>query len=135
VPRIEDDESFDLVRKDVQSSFGAVFGARDDIDEDEVFTVVEPFRGEEAVRTANVASVPWTFRCRHTGDFNGIFPTGRNLDIQGVTLVDFRGGEPLLSRYIDWAGVIAQLGLTVSARVPVTEEEYQFGRERLGLDH
>ncbi len=52
-----------------------------------------------------------------------------------MTIVDNRKGETMLRRYVDWIGVIAQLGLDNSWRVPVTEAEYRAGRDRADPSH
>jgi len=121
MPAIHEHETFEVVRKDFESVAREAFEPSDD----EAFAVVEDLRGEEMLTNGNVTVVPWVYRCRHVGDFNGLFPTQRELQIDGVTIVDDRGGETLLRRYIDWGGVIAQLGLDVSWRLPVTEDEYR----------
>jgi hypothetical protein len=124
VPVIDADETFDIVRKDLVAGLSEAFSPEPD---KEPFVVAEPFRGEQTIDNERVYAVPWSFRCVHTGNFQGLFRTGRRLEIEGVTLVDRREGV-MLHRYVDWAGVIAQLGLTVSWRVPVTEAEYADGR-------
>lgn len=127
--RMDSDESFAIVQKDIIAGLGEVFAADNDGDDSDAVRVADRFRDEEVITNEAVAAVPWVYRCRHTGDFNGLFRTGRSLEIKGVTFVDRRGGQLLLHRYVDWEGVIAQLGLSVSWRVPVTEDEYKAGRE------
>ena len=129
MPVIESDESFSIVNDDITAGLGDIF---EPLDARSVM-VAEAFRDTERISNSEVTAVPWSYQCRHTGDFYGVFPTGRNLEIQGVTFVDNRSGRTLLHRYVDWAGVFAQLGMSVSGRVSVTEEEYAFGRERLGM--
>jgi hypothetical protein len=130
---IRQDTSFELVRDDVLAALAEIFEPRGD--ETEMFGVREELEVEgeeqEVISNGTLVAVPWVYRCRHTGDFQGLFPTGRDLRIDGVTLVDRSHGEALFYRYIDWAGVISQLGLMVSARVPVTEEEYAAGLAHL----
>ncbi|MBV8950425.1 MAG: hypothetical protein JOZ99_06090 [Actinobacteria bacterium] len=126
---IEEHDSFRLVGADVIEGLGAAF---EPVEED-TFTVTEAFSATDAITTDAVAAVPWEYRCVHAGAFQGLFPTGRELRIPGVTLVDYRGEEPMFARYVDWAAVIEQLGLTVSWRVPVDEEQYRQGLEALGL--
>jgi hypothetical protein len=56
--------------------------------------------------------------------FNSLPPSGNEVTVHGFTLfgieLDHRG-EPLAAvrRYVDWAGVFAQLGLTLNWRTPV----------------
>jgi hypothetical protein len=65
--------------------------------------------------------VEWSFEGVHDGDgaFNGLSPTGRPVVVRGVTLVGVEAGKVKLRRYVDWAGLFAQLGLTLNWRVPV----------------
>ena len=126
---LDSDDSFALVRDDVRVGIGDIFTT--DGDFNEAFTVAKSFTEQEVITNGSTFAVPWTYDCRHTGDFQGLFPTNRKLTIEGVTLLDTSGNEPLLHRYVDWVGVIAQLGIDVSWRVPVTEAEYLAGRELL----
>ncbi len=116
---IEHHDSFNTVQDDLRIGLGDIFAA----ETDDAFRVVDDLRDEEAITNGAIFAVPWIYEGRHVGDFQGLYPTGRMLRIEGVTLVDQRTG--LLRRYIDWAGVISQLGLDVSWRIPVTEEEYR----------
>lgn len=119
--------SFGDVLRDVIDGLKG-FSPRDD-NEAESFRVSQHFIEEEdVIGNERIVAVPWTYDCLHTGDFEGLFRTGRELHIHGTTLVDYRTGTTNLHRYVDWAGVIAQLGLEVSWRIPVTEEEYKFGK-------
>lgn len=131
--RMDSDESFAIVQRDIVAGLGEVFTAvkADDGDDVDAVRVADRFRDEEVITNELVAAVPWVYSCRHTGDFNGLFRTGRSLEIKGVTFVDRRDGQVMLHRYVDWEGVIQELGLSVSWRVPVTEEEYLAGRERV----
>jgi hypothetical protein len=66
-------------------------------------------------------AVEWSFEGRHDGDgtFNGLSPTGRPVHVKGVTMIGLEGSKLKLRRYVDWAGLFAQLGLTLNWRVPV----------------
>ncbi len=131
---IESHPSFAIVKQDVVDDLDPGFSPLDG-DADKAFVVAKPFQGEEEfIGNDRIAVVPWTYVCVHTGDFRDslcLFPTGRTLEIKGVTLVDHRGEDPLLHRHVDWGGVIVQLGLEVSGRIMVNEEEYANGREIL----
>lgn len=120
--------SFTDVTHDVVDGLKDTFTQRDEDTADSFRVNVRFEEEEEFIGDNRIVAVPWTYYCRHTGDFHGLFRTGRELQIEGVTLVDYRTGVTLLHRYVDWAGVIVQLGLEVSGRIPVTEEEYEFGR-------
>ena len=69
-------------------------------------------------------TVQWVHRGRNEGPrdpFIGLAPTGAEVEVHGVTLVEDRGGdEPLFHRYVDWVGVFDQLGLAVSGRLHVS---------------
>ena len=67
-------------------------------------------------------AVEWTYAGVHDGaaDFNGLSPTGRPVVVRGVTMAGLEKGRMVLCRYVDWAGVFAQLGLTLNWRVPVS---------------
>ena len=119
-------EIFDLVANDITDGLGSMFSGEGDPP-----VIPHPsFDEARVIGDGDVAAVPWVYRCRHTGDFNGLFKTDRPLEIHGVTLVDNRPlradppGPNLCYRYVDWMGVATQLGLEVSWRVPVDEEQY-----------
>lgn len=121
------DEIFELVAKDITDGLGTMFAG---IEEDTPVIPHPAFDEARVVGNEEVAAVPWVYRCVHTGNFNGLFKTGRRLDIHGVTLVDNRPrfADPprptVCYRYVDWMGVATQLGLEVSWRVPVDEDQY-----------
>ena len=73
-----------------------------------------------------MVAVEWAFAGVHSrADFNGLRASGRNVDVRGITLfqaVDVEGGQRLgFRRYVDWARVFAQLGLTLSWRIPLLD--------------
>ena len=54
----------------------------------------------------------WNFKGKHTGDFFGIAPTGRMVDIDGVTLVRMQNGKIAEERdFLDNLDFMNQLGL------------------------
>lgn len=59
---------------------------------------------------------------RRAGAFNGITGTGREVTVRGFTLMGVDDGQFKVRRYVDWAGLFAQLGLTLNWRVPVPAE-------------
>ena len=125
------DDSFTTVMNDVVAGLADSFTPRHAEDDDEEpFRMNKYFKDVPAISNEQVVAVPWTFLCKHTGDFHCLFPTGRDVTIEGITLVDSRNGDTTLHRYVDWLGLTVQLGLEVSWRVAVTEDEYEFGRER-----
>ena len=67
--------------------------------------------------------VEWTWTGDHQDEtFNGIAPTGRAVVVRGFTLFSVEDGGFAVRRYVDWAGVFAQLGLTLNWRSPVSSE-------------
>ena len=123
------------VSDDVTNGLKGSFGRRAESDEEPV--VVHPELddgnqdGGEDQPVPRLIAVPWIYRCVHDGDFQGLFRTGRELEIHGVTFVDGRTGTDVLARYVDWMGVVNQLGLDVSWRVPVDLDEYQRGKDMM----
>jgi hypothetical protein len=65
--------------------------------------------------------VEWVFDGVHDGHatFNGLPATGRPVVVRGVTMAGVEEGRFKLRRYVDWAGLFAQLGLSLNWRVPV----------------
>jgi hypothetical protein len=127
---IQSHQSFAVVMHDVVTGLGDSFTPRFG-DAAESFRVAERFEEADVIGNDQIAAVPWTYFAVHSGDFLCLFPTNREVTIQGMTFVDNRKDDPVLHRYVDWTGVIVQLGLEVSWRIPVTEEEYAFGRARV----
>jgi len=50
--------------------------------------------------------------------FNGLRALGQKVTLDGVTLVSVESALPQFRRYIDWAGLFAQLGLSLNWRIP-----------------
>lgn len=77
--------------------------------------------GEQSVGTE------WSWTGVHDDEgrasaFNGITATGREVTVRGFTLMGVEDRQFKLRRYVDWAGLFAQLGLTLNWRVPVPAE-------------
>jgi hypothetical protein len=71
--------------------------------------VVDARRGRMAVE--------WSYKCTHVGDLGGLRPTGKDLTMQGVTIVDLRDeGAPRFRRYVDWSDVMSRLDVTATFR-------------------
>jgi hypothetical protein len=119
MPRFDD--ARERVERDVVKGLGDTFAPIGD----PAISVQHDYR--ERMGDSEVVPVGWIYRCRHSGDFQGLFPTNRELEIHGMTVVDYtRDRErPMFHRYVDWLGVITQLGLSVSWRIPVTEDEHR----------
>jgi hypothetical protein len=147
----ERDAAFRLVEDDVRQGISAIGfapneAAQESADADRgtsAFGWGPPFDGSESARDEprDVTVVPWTFVCNHVGGvdeaiedaglFHGMFPTGREVTIRGVTFVDRSSGEPQFYRYVDWADALTQLGCTVSQRVLLGEDAYVEGLHTL----
>jgi hypothetical protein len=122
------EEIFSTVANDVVNGLGRMFGGR----LDGTSVAVHPaFANEELIGNEQIAVVPWIYYGRHDGDFQGMVRTERDVDVHGITFVDRRGDDLVLHRLVDWMGVITQLGVEVSWRVPVDEEQYRANRDRL----
>jgi hypothetical protein len=67
------------------------------------------------------AGVEWSFEGHHVRDlaFNGTHATGWKVTVRGVSLVGVEDSKFQIRRYVDWAGLYAQLGLTMNWRTPV----------------
>jgi hypothetical protein len=125
-------EIFRIVADDVTQGLQGMFGSRAEFDEP-VIVNSDLDDGDQPIQS--LAAVPWIYRCVHDGNFQGLFQTGTELEIHGVTFVDNRGGQQQLYRYIDWLGVVNQLGLEVSWRVPVDEPQYRSIRDQINAEH
>jgi hypothetical protein len=82
---------------------------------------IDAFMGEGPMTNGRFTAVPWTYACAHTGTFLGLEPTGREFEIHGVTIVVSDGDEPIFHRYIDWANVMANLGMGATWRPTLSE--------------
>jgi hypothetical protein len=51
--------------------------------------------------------------------FNSTAPSGREVVVRGFTLMSVDDDQLTVRRYVDWAGVFTQLGLTLNWRTPV----------------
>ena len=60
-------------RRDITNGLGDIF---EPVSQRAV-SVAEAFRDTETITNTEITVVPWTYQCRHIGDFNGVFPTGR----------------------------------------------------------
>ena len=119
-------EIFQQVAADVERGFKGTFDP--DPEQQDAVVPHPAFEGAEPIANDVIAAVPWVYRCVHDGDFEGMFRTNRKLEIHGVTFVDNRKSETTMHRLVDWMGVVTQLGLEVSWRVPIDREQYIAGR-------
>jgi hypothetical protein len=93
-------------------------------------TMFTPRRGDEswqpnAERSGRLGEAStgteWSFEGLHDQDdvFNGIRATGRSVVVRGFTIMGVEEERFRVRRYVDWAGLYGQLGLTVNWRVPL----------------
>lgn len=78
----------------------------------------------------NAAGVEWSWTGVHDnlhGDFNTIAASGKAVTVRGVTLMGVEEGRFRVRRYVDWAGLFAQLGLALNWRTPVTDAQVREG--------
>ena len=75
---------------------------------------------------SGVGQVVWQATTEHVGEFQGVPPTGRTITVTGATHVSgFDPGEDpnrssaRFTRFVDWAVVLAQLGVTFNTKVMV----------------
>ena len=54
----------------------------------------------------------------------GYLPTGRTIEVRGVTIVSDRAGDPSFARFVDWVSALAELGIPLLAR-PVVDDPDQ----------
>jgi hypothetical protein len=76
----------------------------------------------------NAAAVEWSWIGVHDdqqgdGAFNTIAASGQDVIVRGVTLMSVEDSRFQVRRYIDWAGLFAQLGLALNWRTPVSNAE------------
>ena len=101
----------ELVELDIANGFESIFPAIGG------FSIAEPFAGTDEVSNDRLGVVAWEWDGQDTLGFNGLFPTDKPVTVRGVTVVEQRGAEgPLFHRYIDWIGVVGQLGLAFVGR-------------------
>jgi hypothetical protein len=75
----------------------------------------------------NAAGVEWSWIGVHDdegreGTFNNLAPSGREVTVRGFTLMGVEDDRFTVRRYVDWAGLFAQLGLTLNWRTPTPSE-------------
>ncbi len=82
--------------------YGALLGAFSDIE----FTV------DDAFASGDKLAKRWTFRATHTGELNGIEPTGKRITLVGATLARMEDGKIAEERdFADDLGLMQQLGV------------------------
>ncbi len=118
----------DAVAEDISGGYRKELSPRGG---DDAFTIVleksdlEPM--QSFAQSDELVAVPWNYACVHTGTFLDIPATFIPLDLQGVTFVHVRGEDRRewdFHRYIDYLGALQQLGVSMSIRPALSDEEY-----------
>jgi steroid delta-isomerase-like uncharacterized protein len=67
---------------------------------------------EDTIAEGETVVARWSCRGRHTGELNGIAPTGKQFAISGVTIARFANGK-VVEGYVNWdaLGLMQQLGV------------------------
>lgn len=77
------------------------------------FTVVGPFASQGALidTEGTFAVVQWIYRgIDNRQGFNALWPTGTEVRVPGLTVVDTKSDPVLFYRHVDWNEVNSQLG-------------------------
>ena len=82
-----------------------------------VSTWLTPFadtscQAEDMVAEGDKVAVRWTWKGKHTGEYMGVAPTGKQIKITGISILRIEGGK-IVEEYaeIDNLGMMQQLGL------------------------
>jgi hypothetical protein len=120
-------ELLEIVDRDIREGIGKVFTPQGDVRLQSAFTGV-------TLPDATVSFVPWEYDARHdqpmnttaagaggmlTHDGEGppiVAATNKTFTMVGVTVVDARQSAVRLHRFVDWANVLANVGMGVSMR-------------------
>jgi hypothetical protein len=116
-------EALELVMDDVERGMRAWLSVDDDL-EASGFRLLEPFdREPDQFRNdeTGTAVIVWAYRGRHAGDIMGIVPTGRIIDVHGVTIVRDTEEGPRYSRFVDWITALGEMGVGLFSR-PIIDE-------------
>ena len=100
---------------------GLIFLDRSEGDPEAILGMTLPATDGEP--TTERYAVQWRFRGRHTATLFGgstddyIGPTGNEVEIEGVTIVDFNPNRDVqFMRYIDWLSAYVQIGIVEMRR-------------------
>jgi hypothetical protein len=72
-----------------------------------------------------VTAIEWQWHGRHDKSyaFNNTLATGTEVTVRGCTVMSFNEkGVLKVRRYIDWAGLLTQIGISVNWRIPVAPD-------------
>jgi hypothetical protein len=130
VPEIDDDGVREIVRTDLAEAFARPADRMDGDDrERDRGTTLPPVDGardavellEEfgVMRNDAAAAMAWRYTGVHSEVFLGMQPTGRLVEVEGITIVQGTADQPEVRSLIDWHSVLAQIGAVYGGR-PVT---------------
>ena len=70
---------------------------------------------EDLISEGDKVAIRFTVRTTHNGDFMGIPPTGKDVEVSGMTILRFAGGR-CVERWnqVDMLGLMQQLGAAAS---------------------
>jgi steroid delta-isomerase-like uncharacterized protein len=72
-------------------------------------------RVDRMIAEADAVVVEWTSSGTHRGRLMGIPPTGKSVNVKGISLIRYRGGLAIAdTRVWDLAGLLRQIGLLPS---------------------
>ncbi len=67
---------------------------------------------EDLIADGETVVARWSCRGTHKGEFNGIAPTGKQVNMTGISIVRFTNGK-MTEGYVNWdaLGLMQQLGV------------------------
>jgi len=67
---------------------------------------------EDIIAEGETVTARWSCRGQHTGELNGIAPTGKQFAVTGITIARFAGGK-MVEGFVNWdaLGLMQQLGV------------------------
>jgi hypothetical protein len=120
---INDDLLVELVREDLIEGFAAPDAELGRPDRGTSLPPLgEPMDSVQVVqefgtlRGTDHGAVVWRYSGLNSVRFLGLHPTGREIIVDGITLVSGNADEPSFHRLIDWHAVYAQLGVANGGR-------------------
>jgi hypothetical protein len=111
----------EVVRQDVLAGFASLLS-------EPAFALDGPIAALGALVDGDLAVVGWVLGGVDDQEgFATMWPTGKHVEVRGVTIIDRRGGADTerwrFARHVDWNGLNAQLGATsgrASSPIPIT---------------
>jgi hypothetical protein len=127
----ETDVALEFVQQDVTAHLAAWLEPRSDGQGFAVMGREEDDHSHLLSSSLGDVAVPWTWTGVHRGlegdddrDVMGYQPTGKTIEVRGVTIVSDRDGEVTFARFVDWVSALAEIGVPLLAR-PVVDDPGQ----------